>query len=96
MSRTEVERCVWEVHRGDHGDAFHTDRMAYLEGYDLTDEERQALLNNDYGALYASGVHPMAVLFFSQINQTPMPEYLRAIGSSEERVEQFSALMKPR
>lgn len=96
MSKTEVERCIWEVHRGGHGDAFQTDRARFLEGYDLTDEERQALLNDDYGALYSSGVHPMAVLFFSQINRTPMPEYLRAIGSSDERVEQFTTLMKPR
>lgn len=96
MSKQEVERCIWEVHRGGRGDAFHSEREAFLQGYDLTVEERRALLDNDYGGLYASGVHPMAVLFLSQINRTPMPEYLRAIGSAEERVAEFVALMKSR
>lgn len=95
MSTTEVERCIWEVHRGGRREPFHSDRATFLERYALTDEERDALLSNDYGYLYRAGVHPMAVLFFSQINKTPMPQYLEAIGSSPDRVKQFSELMKP-
>lgn len=96
MAKSEVERCIWDVHRGGNRESFNDARESFLDRYELVPEERQALLENDYGALYRKGIHPMAVLFFSQINGTPMPEYLRAIGASDQRVQEFSTLMQPR
>ena len=41
------------------------DRSAMLAGRDLTEEERTALINVDYGSLYASGVHPFLLNGFT-------------------------------
>ena len=94
MSTTEVERCIWELHR--HKNAtlahFQNDPSDFLSRFDLEEAEKKALLEKDYRVLYTSGVHPMVVLFFSQVNGTPMPEYLAAIGSASSLVEQRASL----
>ena len=38
--------------------SFVADAAAFLGGFDLTTEERQALLGRDYAALYQMGVQP--------------------------------------
>lgn len=93
MSTTDVERVIWDLHRKGHAGEFSSAPAAFLSRYGLTDDERKALLERDYSRLYQMGVHPMAVLFFSQVNKTPMPVYLESIGSPPERVEQFTRLM---
>lgn len=94
MSTHEVVRVVRDLQRGKKFDEFDRDRRAFLAGYDLTDAERTALVDNDYRALYDAGCHPMSVLFFSQVNKLPMPEYLRIIGAAEHRVTEFAGLPK--
>jgi hypothetical protein len=92
MAIYEVERLVRDVHRLGKFPAFEADRSTFCDGYDLTAEEREALLTNDVGALYSMGVHPMAVLFFSQANGEPMASYLARIGADEQRVSQLRGL----
>jgi hypothetical protein len=94
MSAVEVERLIWDLHRRGHVQEFLADSETFLDRYGLTDEEREVLLARDYGGLYRMDLHPMAVLFYSQVNKTPMPAYLEAIGSAPERVEQFKQLMR--
>lgn len=93
MSTIDVERVIWELHRKGRAAEFSSAPAEFLSGFPLTDEERTALLERDYRRLYQMGVHPMAVLFFSQVNKTPMPAYLESIGSPPERVAQFTQLM---
>jgi len=92
MSTHEVVRLMRDLHRKGLFDEFDADRPAFLSRYQFTDDERSALVSNDLGALYAMGVHPMAVLFFSQDNHVTMPEYLSAIGANQERVDQLKGL----
>jgi hypothetical protein len=92
MAIYEVERLVRDVHRLGRFPAFDADRSSFCDSYDLTDQERAALLANDVGTLYSMGVHPMAVLFFSQANGEPMASYLARIGADEGRVSQFRGL----
>lgn len=92
MAIYEVERLVRDVHRLGLFPVFDADRASFCDGYDLTADERQALLTNDVGALYAMGVHPMAVLFFSQANGEPMASYLQRIGADQQRVDQLRGL----
>lgn len=94
MSGHEVVRAIRDIQRKRLFDVFDRDRPAFLANYDLTEAERAAFLQNDYKAMYDAGCHPMAVLFFSQANKVPMAEYLRVIGASADRVEEFSKLMK--
>ena len=59
MSRYYVDKLLREMLL-DPGarEQFLADPAAYLAGHDLTDPERQALVVQDYGALYALGAHP--------------------------------------
>lgn len=93
MSTIDIERVIWDLHRKGRAGEFASAPDDVLAQYPLGADERKALLERDYRRLYQMGVHPMAVLFFSQVNKTPMPMYLEAIGSPPERVEQFKRLM---
>ncbi|GAA5190401.1 hypothetical protein GCM10023322_45450 [Rugosimonospora acidiphila] len=92
MSTHEVVRAIRDIQRRRMFDVFDADRPSFLTRYRLTDAEQHALLTNDYRALYDAGVHPMSVLFFSQVNGVPMPEYLRIIGAAAHRVAEFGRL----
>jgi hypothetical protein len=92
LSVVEVERFVRDVHRLGKFTAFEADRRGFLGEYELTDSELEAVVGNDYGGLYAMGVHPMAVLFYSQDNKEPMASYLATIGAVGDRVDQFRTL----
>jgi len=48
-------------------------------GYDLTEEERRALLARDIGALYRLGVHGLILRPFTILHQVSEPDYLKAI-----------------
>ena len=61
-------------------------RQAYFEApaefaksYDLTDDERDALLKLDIGRLYARGVHGLLLRPFTIIHSVSEPDYLKAI-----------------
>lgn len=92
MATHEVVRLVRDLHRAGRFEDFDADRQRFMDAYDLTAEERAALATNDVAALYDMGVHPMAVLFFSQDNHMPMPDYLSAIGADQSRVDQLRGL----
>jgi hypothetical protein len=96
MAAHEVVRLIRDLHRANRFAAFDADRQGFMDAYDLTAEERAALAGNDVAALYAMGVHPMAVLFFSQDNHMPMPDYLSAIGAAQSTVDELRRLFGPR
>jgi hypothetical protein len=45
--------------------AFRADGTKFLEGRDLTEEERAALIDVDYAALYRLGAHPFLLNGFT-------------------------------
>jgi hypothetical protein len=47
--------------------------------YDLSEAERAAVVNRDYGALYRLGVHGLLLRPFSILHCVTEPDYLRAI-----------------
>ena len=51
----------------------------FVVGYDLTDEERRAVLELDYGKLYGMGVHALILRPFSLLNKEDEPSYLAAL-----------------
>jgi hypothetical protein len=46
----------------------------FMKGYDLTPEEKKALLSRDYAYLYCSGVHPILVSHMIQIDEVANEE----------------------
>lgn len=92
MSTPELERLFRDLHRTPAFTRFDRDRAGFLANYGLEPHEIRAVIDNDYGTLYGLGVHPMAVLFFSQDNHAPMASYLAAIGAKDQRVHEVGEL----
>lgn len=59
MSRYYVDKIIRQVAYDDSSlDAFRRDAASFLQGHDLTDQEKEALSQLDYRTLYALGAHP--------------------------------------
>jgi hypothetical protein len=88
-----VERLIWLLHRDGGAAEYREDPFGVLDARCaellIDGAARRLLAERDYRALIDAGVHPMATLFFSQVNQLPMPLYLEQIGASAERVQEF-------
>ncbi|WP_409187916.1 hypothetical protein [Bradyrhizobium sp. RDM4] len=55
------------------------DAESVAADYELSEEERQAFVHNDVGALYRLGAHGLILRPFTLLRQMPEPEYLRSI-----------------
>jgi hypothetical protein len=68
MSRYHVDKVMREVILdGKAASAFKADTEKFLEGRDLTEEERKALINVDYATLYRLGAHPFLLNGFTRL-----------------------------
>ncbi len=68
MSRYQVNKMIRQI-ANDRGtrEAFIEDRARFLDSFQITDEERKALMDIDYPTLYALGVHPFMLHRFVMI-----------------------------
>lgn len=65
MSRYQVNKLMRQVGRDDVSkEAFLNDPEAFLNGFDLTEKERTALIGKDFRTLYALGVHSFLLYGF--------------------------------
>ncbi len=60
-------------------EAYFNDKQAFVGGYTLTEEEREAVLSFDIGKMYQHGAHGLILRPFTIIHQVPEPDYLAAI-----------------
>jgi hypothetical protein len=59
MSQLGMNSALWGVYTSTaNADALTTTPESYLNGFDLTDEERLAIAEQDYAALLMLGAHP--------------------------------------
>ena len=66
MSLYQVQKFLFHLNRDDAVKAqFSADRAATLAGYELTAEERAALLAGDIGLLYVFGVNGQILMHFA-------------------------------
>jgi hypothetical protein len=61
VSLFQVQQCLFDYLRALEDPNQPTKPEIQLEGYDLTEEERDALRNGDVGTLYAMGTHPVII-----------------------------------
>lgn len=65
MSRYQVNKILRQVARDDAAKATYlADPEAFLDGCELTDDERKALVATDIRGLYALGVHSFLLFAF--------------------------------
>jgi len=65
---------------------FKTDPRGVLESYDLTDEEKQALLKPDIGLLYVLGVNGQLLMHYAALKNFAWDDYIEAM---REGVRQY-------
>lgn len=64
--------------------ALNEDPQAALEGYDLQDAERDALIAGDVVSLYEAGAHEYALMWLgrAEVFGLTVPEYMKRITST--------------
>lgn len=62
MSLYQLQRCLFDYLRAMEDTPEGSERPALsVDGYELTDKERGALVDGDIAAIYAAGTHPVIV-----------------------------------
>jgi len=80
MSVYTLQKAIRNINRRPEARAeFESAPDAFAARYDLSGEEKTALLARDYGALYQLGVHGLLLRPFSLLRGVPEADYLAAI-----------------
>jgi hypothetical protein len=80
MSLYALQKCIRDVNRKPAlRKAYFDAPKDFVQTYDLTDDERDALLKLDIGRLYSKGVHGLLLRPFTIIHSVSEPDYLKAI-----------------
>ena len=68
MSKYQVDKVMREVVMdGKVASAYRADTEKFLEGRELTEEEKKALIDVDYATLYRLGAHPFLLNGFTRL-----------------------------
>lgn len=87
MSLYQLSKVLYVLNRDDAAKRqWQTDPAALLEGYDLTEEERGAVLEHDIGLLYVLGVNGQILMHFAALCGIAWADYLRLM---REGVQQY-------
>jgi hypothetical protein len=80
MSVYALQKLIRDVNRKPTcREAYFQSPQKFVEGYGLTEREREALLRLDVGSLYGMGVHGLLLRPFTILHEMPEPDYLKAI-----------------
>ena len=86
MSLYYVQKFLYELNRDEKlQEAYRRDRNAVLEPFDLTDEERAALVEPDVGLLFHLGVNGQILMHFAALHQIEWADYLQLMRDGIER-----------
>ncbi|MEI7875337.1 MAG: aromatic ring-opening dioxygenase subunit LigA [Alphaproteobacteria bacterium] len=77
MSLYQVQKLIYELNRDPRTrERFSAGRDAMLAEYQLTDEEKGALIKPDIGLLYVLGVNGQLLMHFAALHRIEWPDYL--------------------
>jgi hypothetical protein len=80
MSLYYVQKLLYQLNRDPAvRRRFDADREALLEDYELTVEERSALLGGDIGLLYVIGVNGQLLMHYAALLGLPWDDYIAAM-----------------
>jgi hypothetical protein len=86
VSLYAVQKFLYELNRDERAQhEYRTDRHAALDGFDLNEEEAQALTQPDIGLLYHLGVNGQILMHFAAFHQIEWADYLRLMREGIER-----------
>ena len=80
MSLYYVQKVLYQLNRDPHvRERFSADRDALLREYELTDEERAAIIGGDIGLLYVMGVNGQILMHYAALIGQSWDEYIAAM-----------------
>jgi hypothetical protein len=80
MSLYALQKLIRDVNRRPASrEAYFASAATFAQGYDLTEDERTAVIDLDIRKLYAMGVHGLLLRPFTLLRNMPEPDYLKAI-----------------
>ena len=86
MSLYQLSKLLYQLNRDDNLKArFKIDRAGAVEGYDLTAEERSAVLDSDIGLLYVLGVNGQILMHFAALCGVEWSDYLQRMRDGVKR-----------
>ena len=89
MSLYQMQQCLFDYLRSMENAVEGAPRPELsVEGYDLTEEEREALVNGDVAAFYAAGTHPVIINGYCRAMGYKRADYrslLEAVDSQTKR-----------
>jgi hypothetical protein len=77
MSLYQVQKLIYQLNRDPRLQSrYGSERDAVLAEYELTDEERRALVEPDIGLLYVLGVNGQLLMHFAALHKIEWTDYL--------------------
>ena len=78
MSLYQLSKLLYQLNRDeDLKSQFRSDAKTVIKSYDLTDEERRAVLEPDIGLLYVLGVNGQILMHYAAFCGIEWPDYLQ-------------------
>jgi len=86
VSLYQVQKFLYELNRDERFQKhYQEDPEGLMDDFDLTDEERRALIEPDVGLLYHFGVNGQILMHFAAFHQIDWQDYLQRMRDGLER-----------
>ena len=86
MSLYYVQKLLYQLNRDPRArERFEAEPASVLREFELTDEEREAILGPDIGLLYVLGVNGQLLMHFAAMHQFPWADYIQAMRDGVSR-----------
>lgn len=84
MSLYQLQKCIYHVNRDpSHRERFRQDPTEFVKDFELTNEEKNAVLNVDVRQLYRLGVHSLLLRPFTLLHKVSNEDYTKALAGLE-------------
>ena len=80
MSLYQLQKLIYHVNRdAERREHYRQDAAAFAKKYELSEQERAAVLDVDVRALYSMGVHSLLLRPFTLLNKVSNEDYAQAL-----------------
>jgi Aromatic-ring-opening dioxygenase LigAB, LigA subunit len=84
MSLYQLQKLIYNVNRDPAArERYRSDPATFVIGYDLTDEERAAVLKLNIRRLYTLGVHSLLLRPFTLLHRVSNEDYAKSLAGLE-------------
>jgi hypothetical protein len=84
MSLYQLQKLIYEVNRNaERKEEYRKDPSNFASRYDLSSEEREAILKLDIRTLYRLGVHPLLLRPFTLLHRVSAEDYAKSLSGLE-------------